>query len=170
MVGPVTPADDRWKGPGGAPERRGAGPVEPSPGPGSSAPIVVVLIDDRKLLGESLATAINAGTPDLVMIHRTGAEALADPAALLRGTDIILLSVGRAALTAAPVERTLRRLLGPASHPPVAVLVDRAGPEPAAEARQLGLRGIVGGTMPLDGVVGALRRIHRGATVVLESS
>ncbi|TWA91760.1 hypothetical protein FBY14_103250 [Azospirillum brasilense] len=151
------------RAPSGA--RGGAVPPHPDGGTGGRAPIAVLLIDDRSLFGESLAAAINAFAPDVAVSHRRSAAALADLPAALRGTDVVLVSIGRADPAKGGVGQLLDALAGSGPHPPVAVLADRPGAAVADAAVRLGLRGVLSGRMPLAEVIAALRLIHGGGTL-----
>lgn len=155
------------RAPSGA--RGGAVPPRPDGLTGGRTPIAVLLIDDRSLFGESLAAAINAFAPDVAVSHRRSAVALADLPAALRGTDVVLVSIGRADPAKGGIGQLLDALSGGGSHPPVAVLADRPGVAVAAAAARLGLRGVLSGRMPLAEVIAALRLIHGGGTVSPES-
>lgn len=145
--------------------RGGARSPHPDGRTGRRAPITVLLIDDRSLFGESLAAAINAFAPDVAVNHRRSATALADLPAALRGTDVVLVSIGRADPAKGGIGQLLDALSGGGPHPPVAVLADRPGPAVTAAAARLGLRGVLSGRMPLAEVIAALRLIHGGGTV-----
>lgn len=151
------------RAPAGA--RGGARPPRPDGRTGGRAPITVLLVDDRALFGESLAAAINAFAPDVAVSHQRSAVALADLPAALRGTDVVLVSIGRADPAKGGIGQLLDALSGGGSHPPVAVLADRPGAVVVAAATRLGLRGVLSGRMPLAEVIAALRLIHGGGTV-----
>ncbi|MBB3264553.1 DNA-binding NarL/FixJ family response regulator [Azospirillum sp. OGB3] len=151
------------RAPSGA--RGGARSPHPDGRTGGRAPIAVLLIDDRALFGESLAAAINAFAPDVAVSHRRSAAALADLPAALRGTDVVLVSIGRADPAKGGVGQLLDALAVGGSHPPVAILADRPGAAVDAAAARLGLRGVLSGRMPLAEVIAALRLIHGGGTV-----
>ncbi|MBK4719500.1 response regulator transcription factor [Azospirillum sp. YIM DDC1] len=167
MIGLDAPAGIRRefmpRAPSGA--RGGAVPPHPDGGTGGRAPIAVLLIDDRSLFGESLAAAINAFAPDVAVSHRRSAAALADLPAALRGTDVVLVSIGRADPAKGGVGQLLDALAGSGPHPPVAVLADRPSAAVADAAVRLGLRGVLSGRMPLAEVIAALRLIHGGGTL-----
>ncbi|WP_188260359.1 response regulator transcription factor [Azospirillum tabaci] len=155
------------RAPSGA--RGAAIPPHPNGRTGGRAPIAVLLIDDRSLFGESLAAAINAFAPDVAVSHRRSAAALADLPAALRGTDVVLVSIGRADPAKGSVGQLLDALSGGGPHPPIAVLADRPGAAVTAASVRLGLRGVLSGRMPLAEVIAALRLIHGGGTVSPDS-
>lgn len=144
-------------------------PPEPEGRTGGQTPIAVLLIDDRSLFGESLAAAINASAPDVAVIHRRSAEALANLSAALRGADVVLVSIGHAHPAKGGIGQLLNALPGAAAHPPVAVLADRPGPAVIEAVARLGLRGVLSGRMSLAEVAAALRLIHQGGTVTPDS-
>ncbi|MFL7903700.1 helix-turn-helix domain-containing protein [Azospirillum argentinense] len=145
--------------------RGGSRSPRPDVRTGGRAPITVLLIDDRSLFGESLAAAINAFAPDVAVSHQRSAAALADLPAVLRGADVVLVSIGRADPAKGGIGQLLGALAGGGSHPPVAILADRPGAAVADTAARLGLRGVLSGRMPLAEVIAALRLIHSGGTV-----
>ncbi|MDW7556071.1 MULTISPECIES: DNA-binding response regulator [Azospirillum] len=145
--------------------RGGAVPPRQGGRTGGRAPIAVLLIDDRSLFGESLTAAINAFAPDVAVSHQRSTAALADLPAALRGTDVVLVSIGRADPAKGGIGQLLDALAGSGPHPPIAVLADRPGAAVTAAAVRLGLRGVLSGRMPLAEVIAALRLIHGGGTV-----
>lgn len=167
MVGFGVPADIRHGCPATAPERKGIEPKARSEDPPNGVErIAVLVIDDRTMLGQSLAAAINASTSDISVTHRTTQQALADLPAAFGQADIVLVCVGRAGLVRGAMARTLKRLLAEQPHPPIAILADRTEPSAVDAAMRLNLRGILSSTAPLSTVIDSLRRIHQGATVV----
>lgn len=167
MVGSGLPASIHRRTSLRAPER-GSGGSEVHRGrrPEDRARIVVTVIDDRALFGESLATAVNAQAGDIVMTHWRVGQALADPAAALRDADVVLVCIGRTGLSKGATNHLLKALLGTDPHPPIAVLSDTVSPGMVRTGMGMGLDGIIASTVPLRSVIDALRRIHSGATVL----
>ncbi|KAA0680061.1 DNA-binding response regulator [Roseomonas genomospecies 6] len=167
MLGLDAPAGNRREFMPRVPPGARGGPHSPRPEvrTGGRAPIAVLLIDDRSLFGESLAAAINASAPDVAVSHRRSAAALADLPAALRGSDVVLVNIGRADPAKGDIGQLLGALTGGTTHPPVALLADRPGPTVTDAAARLGLRGVLSGRMPLAEVIAALRLIHDGGTV-----
>ncbi|WP_448206894.1 DNA-binding response regulator [Azospirillum sp. sgz302134] len=145
---------------------RGGGAARPQNPPGDAGRIAVLLIDDRVLFGESLAMAMNAQASDLAVTHWRSADVLANLPLVLRGPDVVLVCIGRASLSRGSANRLIRALAAEPGHPPVAVLSDAAGRAMVRAGVRIGLRGVVSGLAPLSTVIGALRQIHQGATVI----
>ena len=150
-----------------APAREGGGAVGRRQGSSDDHKrIVVVLIDDRALFGESLATAINAQSPDFAVKHWRSADVLVDVGSALRGVDLVLLCIGRSNPTKGSIHRIINALLEEHEHPPIALLADAISPAMVRVVMRMGLRGIVTSATSLQAVINAMRQIHRGATVI----
>ncbi len=134
----------------------------------SEAPkrIAVALIDDRVLFGQSLATAMNDQTTDLVAMHWKSVDALAAVPSVLQDADVVLVCIGRSSLSRGSMSRLIKALLKQDGHPPVAILADTADADIVAAGPAMGLRGVLSGKASLEVVASALRQIHAGGTIV----
>ena len=150
-----------------APGERSGGGVPGGGGSGRErSRILVRLIDDRPLFAESLAAAVHASAPDIVVEHVTSGDALADIAGVARGAAVVLVNLGRFGLTDGDAGRALLSLLALEGHPPIAVVVQRARRPLVRQALGLGLKGFVPTTAPLSVAIGAIRLIQGGGTFI----
>ncbi len=150
-----------------APEREGGGAAgQRRDSPDEHKRITVALIDDRALFGESLATAINAQSPDFAVKHWRSADVLVDVGPALRGVDLVLVSIGRSNPTKGSTLQMIKALLERHEHPPIAILADAISPAMVRVVMRMGLRGIVTSATSLHALINAMRQIHRGATVI----
>ncbi len=128
--------------------------------------ILVRLIDDRFLFAESLATAVHASTPDIVVEHLTSKDALNDLPGVVQDAGVILVSLGRSGLTGGEMGKVLLSLLALEGHPPIAALVQKARRPLVRKALDLGLKGFVPTSAPLSVAIGAIRLIQSGGTFI----
>ncbi|SMH47480.1 response regulator [Azospirillum agricola] len=131
-------------------------------GNASSAPLLLGVIDDRVLFGESLVKAINGSDSGLSAWHATSAQALADLRAVLGRADVVLVAIGRSGPSVGRIGRVIEALLAERPHPPVAVLTERMRPPLLEEGRRSGLSGVLSVAVSLAVLIDAIRRLHRG--------
>lgn len=167
MVGFGPPASTLCRSAVHAPEGEDGGPDPGRDGsPRQDDRVVVALIDDRALFGESLAMAMNIQDAGFRATHWTGADAMANLPSALGGADVVLVCLGRATLTRSTTNQLIKALLGVSGHPPIAVLADTISVASVKAGIAMGLRGFMTSDAPLGAVMDALRKIRQGATVI----
>ena len=128
------------------------------------ARILVRLIEDRFLFAESLAAAVHASAPDILVEHRSSRDVLADPSGVAQDAAVILVGLGRGSLTEGEAGKALQALLALDPHPPIAVVVQKARQPLLRQALGLGVRGFLPVSAPLSAAIGAIRLIRSGGT------
>lgn len=130
--------------------------------------ILVRLIDDRFLFAESLAAAVHASAPDIVVEHLTSADALADVSGVMRDAGVVLVNLGHSGLTDGAAGKALLSPLALDGHPPIAVVAQNAPRPLVRRALGLGLKGFLPTSAPLSVAIGAIRLIQGGGIFVPE--
>lgn len=167
MVGYGLPASIPCRSAVYAPEQEAGRPeARRSRSPHGPDRIVVTLIDDRALFGESLAMAMNTLNPEFEATHWTSADAMANLPSALRGADVVLVCIGRATLSKGATSQLIKALLGTGGHPPVAVLADTINAASVRAGIGMGLQGFITSDVPLSAVMDALRKVRQGTTVI----
>ncbi len=128
--------------------------------------ILVRLIDDRFLFAESLAAAVHATAPDIVVEHLTSLDALADVPGVAQDAGVVLVNLGRSGLTDGVAGKALLSLLALDGHPPIAVVVQKAQRPVVRRALGLGLKGFLPTSAPLSVAIDAIRLIQSGGTFI----
>lgn len=128
--------------------------------------ILVRLIDDRFLFAESLAAAVHASAPDIVVEHVTSVDALVDVPGVAQDAGVVLVNLGNSGLTDGMAGKALLSLLALDGHPPIAVVAQSARRPLVRRALGLGLKGFLPTSAPLSVAIGAIRLIQGGGTFV----
>ncbi|HYG86297.1 MAG TPA: hypothetical protein VD978_08565 [Azospirillum sp.] len=128
--------------------------------------LLVKLIDDRVLVRESMAAALQACALDITVEQLSCGETLNDPDAAVRGAQVILINIGRSKLAADPVSHAVEELLRQAPHPPMAVIADWINSALVNKGRRLGLSAVISADEGVNTVVAAIRGMSSGGTYI----
>jgi DNA-binding NarL/FixJ family response regulator len=126
----------------------------------------IVLIERRAMPRQSLAAWFQHNCQEVRLATHPDPAELCRRARPIRDVDIVVFSIGCAAVTDGEVLQTIERLRHVLAELPLVLMSDREEMEEVVEAIRRGARGFIPTSLDLDDAVEALRFVVAGGTFV----
>lgn len=128
--------------------------------------VVILLVDPRPLMRECLSRLLQTSVRDFRVVPVSDPAEASERGVLLDDVDLVLLSVGGAAVTGTSAGEAISVLRQALPDTPIIVLSDCEAAEHVVEAIRRGARGYIPTSLSLPAAIEALRFVRAGGTFV----